>query len=191
MDSSADQNTLVVNGTITGATRAMLIVSSGDTLILSNGGSHTNLRLFAVGTGAFDVAGSTTFAAGSWVYVDGKLNTGRSTSSMAINGNAVFRITEACRLLTGILSFNSLAVGGAMSIQATPTTRWPIAIDSLSVSGYLETLQPADMDITAISNSPAMPPISVERLIRRTVRATMATMATPSSATLNRQPKPL
>ena len=42
-----------------------------------------------------------------------------------------------------------------------------------------------------MSSNPAMPPTSVERLMRRTIRTTSATMITPSSAPVNRQPTPL
>ena len=44
---------------------------------------------------------------------------------------------------------------------------------------------------SAMSSSPAMAPTSVERLIRRAMRATSATMMTPHTAPVNRQPSPL
>ena len=43
---------------------------------------------------------------------------------------------------------------------------------------------------TCTSSNPAIPPIRVERLIRRTIRATRTTVITPSTAMLNRQPSP-
>ncbi len=44
---------------------------------------------------------------------------------------------------------------------------------------------------SAISSSPAIAPIMVERVIRRTIRTTSATSSTPSTALVNRQPTPL
>ncbi len=42
-----------------------------------------------------------------------------------------------------------------------------------------------------MTSTPAIAPTRVERLIRRTIRITSATMTTPSSAPVNRQPTPL
>ena len=44
---------------------------------------------------------------------------------------------------------------------------------------------------TFLASSPAIPPVRVERLIRRTMRTTRATIVTPSSAPVNRQPSPV
>ncbi len=41
------------------------------------------------------------------------------------------------------------------------------------------------------SNSPAIPPASVERVIRRTIRTSSKIVSTPNSALVNRQPRPL
>lgn len=42
-----------------------------------------------------------------------------------------------------------------------------------------------------MTSTPAIAPTSVDRLIRRTIRITSATMTTPSNAPVNRQPTPL
>jgi hypothetical protein len=51
----------------------------------------------------------------------------------------------------------------------------------------------ADTKLTpsAMISRPAIPPTSVERLIRRAIRATRTTTTTPATAPVNRQPRPL
>lgn len=44
---------------------------------------------------------------------------------------------------------------------------------------------------SAITSSPAIPPTSVDLLIRRAIRTTRRTMTTPHTAPENRQPSPL
>ena len=44
---------------------------------------------------------------------------------------------------------------------------------------------------SATSSSPAIPPTTVDRLIRRAIRTTSNTVMTPQTAPAKRQPRPL
>jgi hypothetical protein len=166
VDSSSAANVLTISGNITGSSRGMLIVSTGDKLTLAaSSGSHSNLRLYAVAEGALDIVGSATMGSGSWVLVNGKLLTGRTDSDLTISDGAIVRLTEACRLLSlGTMNFRSLNVdGGIMSVQSditdvlTATTRWSINVATLTTSStdnaYFEVLGQADMNIGTIESN--------------------------------------